>query len=183
MVKVAAEVGLSDSDVLDISEDNYKMRSFTERLFGRRNARLEDKGSVLGKANSLRIESLDEEVSVNLVKDTIIGAYRHDNLVIIGRGGQALLREMPGVLHVRMTAPLGARALNVKEREGIPLIEANELTKRKDASANAYLSRFFGIDWDNPLLYHMMLNTGRWELDDVVDIILNALGNLRTLSH
>jgi cytidylate kinase len=41
------------------------------------------------------------------------------------------------------------------------------------------LSRFYDIDWENPLNYHIILNTGKWELDDVVELLIGAVTHLR----
>ncbi|UCH19256.1 MAG: cytidylate kinase family protein, partial [Burkholderiales bacterium] len=48
------------------------------------------------------IQMLDDEQSVAMVRQTILAAYRQGNLVIVGRGGQAILRGKPRVLHVRI---------------------------------------------------------------------------------
>ena len=181
MARVAAEVGLSERDIVDFSEDTYKMRGLFERMFGRRNMRSDMVNPE--RAAALQIEVLDEALSVNLVKDTIIAAYKHDNIVIVGRGGQAILQHEPGVLHVRITAPMGARALHIKERENLDLDEAIYRVKQHDATTDAYLQRFFDIDWNNPLLYHLSINTGRWEPADATDIIFNALSRLKSLHH
>ena len=129
----------------------------------------------------LRVEALDEAASINLVKDTIVAAFERDNVVIVGRGGQAVLRDKPGVLHVRITAPQGARALRVKERDNIPLSQATELVRSKDQAATDYLQRFFGIHWENPLQYHLIINTGWWELEDASELIVSALTHLKTV--
>lgn len=181
MVKVASEMGVSEEGVVDFSEDTYRMRNFLERLFGRRRMKTAplippDDGETL------QVETLSEADGIDLVRDTILAAYDRDNVVIVGRGGQAILQEKPGVLHVRLNAPEGARALRVKEREGVSLAEAIDRTNIRDQSAIAYLERFFEIDWNNPTLYHLVLNTGKWELSDVAEIIIDALTHLRTVS-
>ncbi len=181
MVQVATEMGISEAEVVDFSEDTYRMRNFLERLFGRRRMRT-DVSQPEAATSALRVETLSEADGINLVRDTLLAAYDRDNVVIVGRGGQAILQEKPGVLHVRLNAPEGARALRVKEREGVSLAAAIELTKTKDHAAVAYLERFFGIDWNNPTLYHLVLNTGKWELSDVAEIIIDALAHLRTVS-
>jgi cytidylate kinase len=181
MVQVAAEMGISEAEVVDFSEDTYRMRNFLERLFGRRKIATEMPQTPA--TGALRVETLSEEQGIKLVRDTILAACERDNVVIMGRGGQAVLREQPRVLHVRLTAPLGARALRVKERDGLSLAEATELTRSKDAAAAAYLQRFFGIDWESPLLYHLVLNTGRWELADAAEIIIGALTHLRMVTE
>lgn len=180
MAQVATEMGISGGEVVDFSEDTYRMRNFFERLFGRR--RMAPNRSQAEGESSLPVEVLSEAESINLVRDTILAAYERDNVVIVGRGGQAVLREKPGVLHVRLQAPLGARALRVKEREGFSLSDATEMARSKDEAAAAYLYRFFEIDWDNVLLYHLILNTGKWELTDATQVLISALTNLKTVS-
>jgi CMP/dCMP kinase len=181
MVQVAQEMGVAEDEVIDFSEDTYKMRGFFERLFGRRRMRTAAPVSYPTTQGTL-VEKLSEADGIKLVRDTVLAAYNRDNVVIVGRGGQAILQEKPGVLHVRLNAPEGARALRIKERAGISLAEAIDRTKTRDQSAVAYLERFFQINWDNPSLYHVVLNTGKWQLSDVAEILIAALTHLRTVS-
>ena len=178
MARVATEAGISESDIVDLPEHAYKLRGFFDKLFGRRRSAAEAWKEATGK-ETLPVEALDEARSVNLIKNTVLEAHKHDNVVIVGRGGQAILREQPGVLHVRIIAPLGARVLRVQSAENVGLDEATARVKHRDEAAAAYLERFFDIDWDNPLLYHLIINTGKWETEDAVQIILNALAHLR----
>jgi cytidylate kinase len=181
MVQVASEMGgFSEDQIVDFSEDTYKMRGFVERLFGSRRVKIETWDE---DAKSPRVQSLDESEGVELVRDTILAAYDHGNVVIVGRGGQAILREQPGVLHVRINAPRGARVLRIKEREGFTMAEASDLATRKDLAAAAYLGQFFDEDLENPMLYHLILNAGRLDLDATANIIVNALSQLRTVSR
>ncbi len=180
MAQVAGEMDVSQDNVVDFSEDTYRMRGFFERLFGRRTLHVEGPESAVGKSR-LSVETLSEAAGIKLVRDTISAAYERDNVVIVGRGGQAVLRDKPGVLHIRMIAPLGARAMRTKDRMGITLSEATDLCRLKDQAAQAYLGRFYQIDWDNPLLYHLIINTGKWEIDDVAQVIIGALTNLKTV--
>ena len=181
MAQVAGELNVSQENVVDFSEDTYRMRGFFERLFGRRRMQIEAPGPT--DVPAMSVEALSEAAGIKLVRDTILAAYERDNVVIVGRGGQAVLRDKPGVLHIRMIAPLGARAMRVKDRTGITLSEATELCRTKDQAALAYLARFYQIDWDNPLLYHLIINTGKWESDDVAQVIISALMNLKTVQQ
>lgn len=182
MLQVAADIGgVTEDQVVDFSEDTYMMRNFTERLFGSRRVRVETRDD---SSKEMQVMSLDQESGVELVRDTLMAAYDRGKIVVVGRGGQAILREQPGVLHVRITAPRGARVLRIKEREGLTMAEASDLATRKDLAAAAYLSQFFDLDWENPSLYHLILNTGRWDIDAAANIIVNALSQMRAaLQH
>jgi cytidylate kinase len=155
------------------------MRNFMERLLGGRRIKVQT-GPLSGPKSS-QVQSLNEEQGVAFMHSTIMGAYQRGNVVIVGRGGQAILREQPGVLHVRITAPLGARVLRVKERKNITIGEATDLTKSRDLAAETYLRRFFDIDWNDPLLYHLTCNTGKLDVDGVAEIVVSALSRLKTV--
>jgi cytidylate kinase len=49
-----------------------------------------------------------------------------------------------------------------------------EIIEKKDKSRAAYLQHFYNADWDDPLPYHLIINTGKVPLDDAVDIITNC---------
>jgi cytidylate kinase len=44
----------------------------------------------------------------------------------------------------------------------------------RDEAAAQYLSRFFKIRWDDPLLYHLLINTDQWELEAAAQVIVHA---------
>lgn len=180
MVKVAGEIGLSEHELVDFSEGNYKVRGFFERLFAPRTvAQVETWTTDSSGQPVLTVSELDEVACINMVQTTIRAAYKHGNVVILGRGGQAILRDMPGVLHVRIEATLGARVMRVQAHEDISISEAEALTRRHDQAAALYLKNFYGIDWADPLNYHLVLNSGKWGIEACVQIIINALSQLR----
>jgi cytidylate kinase len=49
------------------------------------------------------------------------------------------------------------------------------LVRREDRGRARYLKKYFGADVDDPLLYHLILNTGRVSYDEAVEIIADAL--------
>jgi cytidylate kinase len=52
------------------------------------------------------------------------------------------------------------------------LIEAND-----DASAD-YLKHFYDVDWSDPLLYHLVINTSKLALDQAARLIVEAARQL-----
>jgi cytidylate kinase len=57
---------------------------------------------------------------------------------------------------------------------------AKSRVAERDEAAAQYLLRFFKIRWDDPLLYHLVINTGQWELEAAAQIIAHAAGQLST---
>ena len=96
------------------------------------------------------------------------------SVVIGGRGGQALLRGRPGVLHVHISAPLQDRVRRVMAQERCGQSIALEIIERMDRQRHRYLRRYFGVEWRDPALYHLMLNSALLGEDNAVELIVTA---------
>jgi len=183
MTQVAAEVGLSGKELVDFSEEHFKVKNFLERLLlpGPHSvARFSVRSQDVTGAEALNVVQLDEARSASVVRSAIHTAYQQGNVVIVGRGGQATLQEMPGVLHVRIEAPMGIRILRIQAREGIVAEEARQLALRQDQISARYLKRLFGIRWDDPDLYHLIINTSKWGIETAAQLIVHAVGQLQS---
>ncbi len=82
---------------------------------------------------------------------------------------------MPGVLHVRVVAPLVERIRRTHHTLNITRVDAVRLIDQRDRAAAEYLKRFHGIAWDDPLLYHLVINTGRWTTIRAAQLVVAAV--------
>ncbi len=83
--QIASEVGLSRDEAVDFSDEDYKVKSFLERLIAFNPAEMRISPS---SARDLRqdVPHFDDADSVDLVKTTVRFAYEHSNVVVVGRG-------------------------------------------------------------------------------------------------
>ncbi len=181
MIEAAAAAGLCEAEVVDFSEDHYKVQDFLSRLL-RSRPRTVRQVLVREEAHklidTLTAREMDEARCVDLIRYAITSVYEQGDMVIVGRGGQAVLHNKPGVLHVRIIAPLEQRILRLRE-QGVSGVSELKLTiADRDRASAEYLKRFFGISWDDPALYHMILNTGLLDLDAAAGIIAGAVEHL-----
>lgn len=84
---------------------------------------------------------------------------RAGNVVIVGRGGQALLRDVPGTLHVRIIAPVETRVERVMAQDDCDAEKAEQIILRSDRDSSGFIHSFFDIDWGNENIYDIVLNT------------------------
>jgi cytidylate kinase len=182
MLETAAEVGLGEAEVVDFSEDSYEVQDFISRLFrsGPRTVkhvivREEEHGLI----DPLTDTTLNETQCASLVRYAVLMAYQTGNTVIVGRAGQAILRDKPGVLHVRIVAPMDLRIqrLRAQGMSGISDIKAK--IGQQDRAAAEYLDRFFGIKWDDPANYHLLINTGMMGVEEAAQVIAAAVNQLK----
>jgi cytidylate kinase len=191
LAEMAQEAGLSEHEAVDYSEANYKVRTFLDRLLGRERALppvrvwTEDKDGVRTKEEIW----LNEAGALTLIQQAIRSAYRRDQMIIIGRGGQMVLQDQPKVLHVRIEAPREERVLWVRrwmQESGSPFADpvearraAQDLIDNRDAASADYLKAFYGVDWANTALYHLVLNTGKLSIETAAKIIIEAVKQIK----
>jgi cytidylate kinase len=178
MAQILTETGISESEIIDYSEDNYKVRSFLDRLLARSSLReinktswTEDPTGTLTKESTL----LNESQGIMLVQGAIRAAHRQGNVVIVGRGGQAILKGLPGVLHVRVQAPLDTRFGHIAYLKNIHLLGLRKEIVERDQAAADYLRRFYDIDWADPMLYDMVINTTQLNVEAASQMIVTAV--------
>lgn len=183
IVRAASQAGLAEEEIVDFSEDNYKIRTFLDHLttgwrgpYAITHSQVWQE-EVLG-IGSKTLSTLDEVTNIKLIESAIRTAHQRDNVVIVGRGGQAILKEKPGVLHVRIQAPLDARVQRLNRRENFSLAGAQDAAIKRDRAAAGYLHKFHHIDWNDPLLYHLVISTGKLDTETAAQLIVKAVSYL-----
>jgi cytidylate kinase len=109
-----------------------------------------------------------------LLRAVVYDFARRGNAVILGRGGQALLKEIPGTLHVRIVAPLETRAKRLMEQEDSDEREAEQLLLQYDRDSSGFIRSFFDIDWGDEGLYDVILNTRSMSVSTATSLIAEA---------
>ncbi len=96
---------------------------------------------------------------LHAIQALIQGFARKDNVVVVGRGGQVLLKDLPGVLHVRIIAPFDLRLQRMTDEGGADKKQAMASLQRSDRDSSGFMRGLFDVDWDDPGLYDLMINT------------------------
>ena len=132
----------------------------------------------------LPIQSIVEELlglhptSWSLVQQTtktILRLTSMGRVVVVGRGAEVITQLLPSVLHVRLVAPLSKRIDHAVEFYGMSTNEAALKVSDEDHARRRYVRRYFDADGDNPLLYHLVLNTAKLGFERTADIIVQSV--------
>jgi cytidylate kinase len=176
MAQVAREQGISDTEAVDFSEDSYRVRGFIDALL-RRTKRVATATTVgtttRGERTSL-VQDVDEEMAVSFVRAAIRALRVQGQVVVVGRGGQAVLRDAADALHVRIIARLEDRLHEVTQAEGLTREAASALIEERDQATAEYLRRFHGVEWADPSLYHLTVNCSLLSREAALDLLAAA---------
>jgi cytidylate kinase len=97
------------------------------------------------------------------------------SVVIVGRGGQVVLGRRPDVLCLRIIAPLADRIAWLQQQKVISVEAARAWLEASDKARARYLRRSYGVQVNDPTLYHMVINTGSLGLGPAVDLVVRTL--------
>jgi cytidylate kinase len=87
-------------------------------------------------------------------------------IVYHGHGGQEFLPGIQHVLKVRLLAPLAYRVARVREQRHMDQASAYLYLTQVDDIRARRVHEFFGVDWQDPRRYDLLLNLGRMSLDE-----------------
>ena len=170
MIKTASDVGLTFEEFMDLPEDSYKLRSWLDRLL-RRNRFLINETKTVPDSK----ESILYEKSSDILRTIMTTLHKLGRIVIVGRGGQALLKNSKNTFHVRIVAPNNVRIKAIVEQYGLNRVDAVKFMHERDRAAAQYLKRFYGIDWDDPKLYDMKIDMRKVDVESAARAIAEAI--------
>lgn len=187
MAQAAREAGLTQEEMIDFPVENHKVRGFLDRLFGRGGPVVKAyfwKEDETGAVVSEEREYL-EEAAIPLAQNAIRSACQEGKMLILGRGGQAVLQDEPCALHVRIEAPMEKRIQTIKQQlrqtkeefhADIDLRrEAQDLIQTRDEASRDYLQEYYHVDWADPSLYHLVLNTSKLTIEEAAQMIASLV--------
>jgi cytidylate kinase len=96
------------------------------------------------------------------------------NVVIVGRGGQVVLRDHPDILHLRIVAPLETRRTWLQEERNMSVPAALAWLEKSSQTRNRYLQRCYRVRVDDPTLYHLVINTGLIDMSQAVNLVIQT---------
>lgn len=124
-----------------------------------------------------QVEYLDHEKCLSFVQFVIRDFAERGRVVILGRASQAILADRADTMHVRTVAPIDRRCRWVMRQRDLDREVALDLIKDTDRSRERYIRNNYGVEWDDPARYHLILNTEKTGVDLSVYLIAEMVRN------
>jgi CMP/dCMP kinase len=165
--KVAARAGVPPELVAEREE---RVPGFVERLARTLAASTPElfPASVPGGT----LPKLQEADLVRITESVVAEAAAKGRLVLVGRAAPAVLAQERDSLHVKLVAPRPYRIQAAAERLGVDLQKAAAVVDESDGTRARYHRQYYHRDWNDPVHYHLVLNTGALGLEGATDIIV-----------
>jgi cytidylate kinase len=132
------------------------------------------RGGYEGLATTVDLNIVDSEAMTKLNCEIVREAAELGECVIVGRGSQCILCRHKNVFSVSVFGPRRQKIERLRERLG-PDADADRVMDEMDRRRAAYIHRFYGEDWKDRRLYHLVISSGLG-LETVAETILCAAG-------
>ncbi|HTX53326.1 MAG TPA: cytidylate kinase family protein [Candidatus Baltobacteraceae bacterium] len=106
------------------------------------------------------------------VRATLLDQAKSGQLVYHGYLGQFLLPGVSPVLRVRLIAEPALRARAAMEQRQLAEAEALAYLDRVDQKRRDWTRFLFGVDWEDPTLYDIVLNLSRLPVEAAADTVV-----------
>jgi cytidylate kinase len=134
-----------------------------------------------GKASLFDRWQIDTRKLSSYTLDQILNLALKDNVLIRGWGAAALFQGIRGVICVRVCAPMALRVRVMMERLGVADADAmQQEIERFDAGHSRAMRAVFNFDWNDALMYDIVLNSARVRIDDCVRAVCELAQHLRS---
>ena len=123
-----------------------------------------------GSASLFERWKIDQSRLSSYSAEEILQIAQKDNVLIRGWGATELLKDVAHVLRVRICAPMAVRVDRMMARMGIDdAAVARREIERSDTAHTRVMHKFFDADWQDPINYHVVLNTDVVPVETCID--------------
>jgi len=108
---------------------------------------------------------------VRQTAETIFQLAEDGNVILIGRGANLITENLGHVFHVRLVGSLEHRVKHFQQSHGLTSQAALRRIREEDRGRKRYIKKYFDRDLDDPLLYHLVVNTDLMPFDRAAQLI------------
>jgi cytidylate kinase len=182
IIVISHEIGAGGPEIGQALGERLGYRCVGQDLIvdvARRYGLLEEKLSHLDEAKPSLFERFDAETRryITVIQTALYEFAEHDNVILLGRGGQWLLRGIPHVLRVRLMAPFDLRVKRLAKKMAGQMGEqtnqrtVNDMVRRDDMEKIGRMRYLYEVDIRDPALYDVVINTEKLPNDSAVEVI------------
>lgn len=170
-----AEIGMAVAQQLGYRYVDQELIQDTVRRYGLP----QDKLSHLDESKPTLFERFDAETRhyITVLQTTFLEFADADDVILMGRGGQWLLRGIPHVLRVRVIAPFEQRVRRwIKRTAELTGETPNQravadLVRRDDSDRAGRMRYLYEVDITDQTLYELILNTEKVSLTAAAEVV------------
>jgi cytidylate kinase len=183
VITLSREMGSRGDDVARAAAERLGLRLVGRELINRAAKEAGAPEVALAEIDELGLLGVrPSAAALRLYREQVVAVIHElaaaGDVLLVGRGGQVILAYQPGVLHVRIIAPLDTRLALVQARCRVRAEVAAARIEASDAARTGFLKRHFGVRGDEAHLYDLVINLAHLNVTAAVDLVCLAAARL-----
>jgi cytidylate kinase len=118
---------------------------------------------------------IDEEIYLDYLVLIIAQMADDGDVVILGRGSQYILDDHPDAYHILLIDKFENRVRFMQKHYDLSQSRASQVVKNEDKRRFNLYKKLGKADYDNPELYHLVLNMNRISLEKAEQLICDLI--------
>lgn len=127
--------------------------------------------SIVQKVVDREHGCLDDKNYYETTKKLVENVYEAGDAIILGWGGQCILRGKPNTLHVRLIKDDEIKIKEVMQNRNLNHDAAMALIKKDEGDLREYIKHYFNEDWNAAHLYDLIIDMEKNSVEKAVDLI------------
>ncbi|QLQ15952.1 MAG: cytidylate kinase-like family protein [Micropruina sp.] len=126
----------------------------------------------------------DAKTTLEMYHKVVQAFAKAGNVVLLGRGGFAVLGHRDDTVDVRVNAPLETRIERVvARRKGRTPEDAAARIAAQDEVRERFVKQFYGRTWNDPENFDLVIDTGTTSVEDAVAQVVAAVKAIPADAH
>lgn len=118
---------------------------------------------------------IDEQIYIDYLVVIIAQMAEEGNVVFLDRGSQYILNDFPEAFHILLINTFANRVKFMMNHYDLSQSRATQVVKSEEKRRMNLYRKIGKQDYDQPELYHMVINMARVDLDEAVQMILQLV--------
>ncbi len=182
--KVAEKLGYTfvDEDIIQMIAEKAKVSpgwvESVEKEAGGRLSRIVTKmvsKSLVDRVLKDEYGYIDEQIYIDYLVVIIAQMAEEGNVVFIDRGSQYILNDLPDAFHILLINTFVNRVKFMMDRYDMTQQRATQIVKSEEKRRTNLYRKIGKQDFDQPELYHLVINMAKVDLDDAAQMILRMV--------
>jgi len=185
IIVVSHEMGAGGTEIGQLLAQRLGYRYVDQELISaaaQRYGLLEEKLSHLDESKPSLFERFAAETRmyITVIQTALYEFAEQDNVILMGRGGQWLLRGVPHVIRLRIIAPFETRVKRLAKKLAGQMGEQTnqkrvaDMIRRDDAEKLGRMRYLYEVDIRDPAYYDIVISTDKLPPEAAVEVIASA---------
>jgi cytidylate kinase len=118
---------------------------------------------------------IDEQIYIDYLVILINQMAEEDNVVFLDRGSQYILNDLPEAYHILLINTLDNRIQFMMDHYDMSAKRAAQIVKSEERRRINLYKKIGKQDYDQPELYHLVINMARVDLPEAADMIIGLV--------